>query len=389
MRILCIEQFSNLGGGQLSLLDLLPALRRRGYWPLVATPGEGRLTHLVRNAGFEVDTFSASSYANGRKSLFDVTRYAFESPKLICSIARMLSENRIDLLYVNGPRLLPAAAFAARLRDLPLVFHCHNRIVQRAGIFAMGESLRVSRARVIACCRYAAEPIRGYVKPEHLLVLYNGVGQTSSLPSSRRTRLRHIGVIGRVEPEKGQMEFVRAARSVLQKFPDCRFSIVGAPLFSSTKYLYQVLRASRELPIDFLGWRDDIFSVLADLDLLVVPSSPVDSAPRVIVEAFAAAVPVVAFPSGGIPEIVTDEETGFLSAAITSDALAQRICSILEMSPVRIQAVIGRAWKRWQEEYTLDIYQNRVAEFLFHAAATDSAPLETSTTLACAVRNRR
>src|SRR5689334_21570321 len=177
MRILCLEQFSNLGGGQLSLLDLLPALRRRGHWPLVATPGEGRLTHFVRKAGFEVNTFSASSYGNGRKTLFDVTRYVCESPKLVRAIARMLADNRIDLLYVNGPRLLPAAALAGRLRRLPLVFHCHNRIVQAAGVFAMGESLRLSRARVIACCRYAAEPIRPYVKPEHLLVLYNGVGQ--------------------------------------------------------------------------------------------------------------------------------------------------------------------------------------------------------------------
>src|SRR5205823_5756094 len=125
-------------------------------------------------------------------------------------------------------------------------------------------------------------------------VLYSGVGQISTYPSLRRTRLRHIGVIGRIEPEKGQMDFVRAARSVLRKYPDCRFSIVGAPLFSSAKYLGEVVRASRELPIEFLGWRDDILRVLADLDLLVVPSSPVDSAPRVIFEAFAAGVPVVA-----------------------------------------------------------------------------------------------
>jgi glycosyltransferase involved in cell wall biosynthesis len=368
MRILCLEQFSDLGGGQLSLLDLLPALRRRGCWPLLATPGEGRLTLLARKGGFEVSTFNSRSYANGRKTLFDATRYACESPKLISSIGRMLSENRIDLLYVNAPRLLPAAAITARLRRLPLVFHCHNRILQRAGVFAIGESLRVSHARVIACCRYAADPIRRYVGPDHVLVLYNGVGQISSQASVPRTRLRRIGVIGRVEPEKGQMDFIRAARSVSRKFPDCSFSIIGAPLFSGDKYLRQVVRASRELPVNFLGWRDDIVNVLGKLDLLVVPSTPVDSAPRVIFEAFAAGVPVVAFPSGGIPEIISDEDTGFLSTAITSDALAQRICSVLEMDPVEVQAVTTRAWKRWQHEYTLDIYQDRVVEFLFNAA---------------------
>lgn len=368
MNILCLEQFSRLGGGQLSLLDLLPGLTARGWHPVVASPGEGPLSDLVRKLGCEVRTFRTPSYANGRKTLADVTRYVYESPKLISAIVQMLSTNGIDLVYVNAPRLLPTAAIAARVCSVPVVFHCHNRIVQPSGILAVGESLRLSRARVIACCRYAAEPIRPYVKSQHLSVLYSGVPQKLPHRASRRTKLRHIGVIGRVEPEKGQMNFVYAARSVLQHFPDCRFSIIGAPLFSTANYLDEVLRASRELPVTFLGWQDDVWNILAGLDVLVVPSSPVDSAPRVIYEGFAAGVPVVAFASGGIPEVIKDGETGFLSAEITAEALAQRIRCVLNMDHAALQAVVDRARQCWQEEYTLDLYQQRVEEFLFHAA---------------------
>ena len=369
MRILCLEQFSKLGGGQLSLLDLLPALTRRGWEPIVATPGEGPLTHSATQLGIKVVTLSAASYSSGQKTLADVTRYAYESPKLICEIARMASSTQIHLFYVNAPRLLPTAAFVARLRHIPLVFHCHNRIDQRAGVFVAGPSLRLARARVIACCRYAADPIRRFISSEHLAVVYNGVSQITRHAAGPRTKVRRIGIIGRVEPEKGQMEFVRAARLLLKSFRDCRFSIIGAPLFSGAEYCTQVIEASRELPVEFLGWRDDVATLLARLDLLAVPSSCLDSAPRVILEAFAAGVPVVAFPSGGIPELVKDEETGFLTTAATAEALARRISLILEMAPAKLQGVIDSARRQWEHEHTLSIYQNRVADFLSQAAA--------------------
>ena len=65
--------------------------------------------------------------------------------------------------------------------------------------------------------------------------------------------------------------------------------------------------------------------MFAKLDLLVVPSTPADSTPRVIIEAFSAGVPVVAFAAGGIPEIVRDGQTGFLASDFTAEALAARI----------------------------------------------------------------
>ena len=249
-----------------------------------------------------------------------------------------------------------------------MVFHCHNRLLQRSGIVIAGQSLRLSRAHVIACCKYAAQPLQAYIEPKHLSVLYNGVGRPLSYAARPRRRIRRIGVIGRVEPEKGQIEFIRAAAAVAKRFPESHFVVAGAPLFSNRRYFDEIVRESSGLPVEFLGWRDDIESVLASLDLLVVPSSPLDSAPRVIFEAFSSRVPVVAFPCGGIPEIVRDGDTGFLTSGTGPDALAHRICSVIEMMPSRVAAVVNRAWKRWDEEHTVDIYRERVGRLLMNAA---------------------
>src|SRR6185437_262406 len=90
-------------------------------------------------------------------------------------------------------------------------------------------------------------------------------------------KIRRIGVIGRVEEEKGQLEFVRAAKLVSKQVPDCRFSIIGSPPGDGTEYYGKLIAASDGLPIDFLGWQENMSRVYSELDLLVVPSRAPDA----------------------------------------------------------------------------------------------------------------
>lgn len=368
MKILCVEQFWDLGGGQLSLLDLLPGLRDRGWAPVVAIPGEGPFAERVRRLGLEAELFDAPPYTNGRKRAMDVARYAAEAPGLMRVIMQLIADHKADLLYVNASRVLPIASFAARRCSIPLVFHCHNRISQRLAVTLLGLSLKLGRALVISCCKYSAEPLRRYVPNAALSVIYNGVADTRYSPPESKSNYHRIGVIGRIEPEKGQIEFVTAARLLIKDFPECRFVVVGAPLFTGHRYFDRVLEASRGLPIQFLGWQHDVSSVLASLDVLVVPSGSLDAAPRVILEAFAAGVPVVAFPSGGIPELIRDGYNGFLAAAFTPAALAERIRSVLQLDESARQSAIANARDCWRDRHSLEGFRRNVCNFIATAA---------------------
>ncbi|HEX4170068.1 MAG TPA: glycosyltransferase family 4 protein [Bryobacteraceae bacterium] len=369
MKILCIEQFKDLGGGQMSLLDLLPGLRDRGWEPVVAIPGEGALAERVRRLHCDVELFDAPAYASGRKRAIDMFRYATGAPKLTQRITQLAVMRKADMLYVNASRMLPIASLAARRRSIPLVFHCHNRVTQRTAVTLVGASLKLGQALVISCCKYSAEPLRRYVPEQALSIIYNGVADTRLLRSSSKKTHCRIGVIGRIEPEKGQMEFVAAARLLLQTFPACRFVLVGAPLFGGTRYFDRVVEASRGLPIEFLGWQPDVPSILSSLDLLVVPSASFDAAPRVILEAFAAGVPVVAFPSGGVPEIVRDGYNGFLAAKSTPEALADRISFVLRLDPSAQESVILNARNCWRDRHSLEGFRRDVSNFIALAIA--------------------
>src|SRR5713226_7859843 len=108
MNILFLDQFSDLGGAQRCLLDLLPAVRERGWRAHVAAPGDGCLRSRSVALGAEFHSIRCGPFESGRKSTRDLVRFARELPGLAREIRRIGAE----IVYVNGPRLLPAASFS-------------------------------------------------------------------------------------------------------------------------------------------------------------------------------------------------------------------------------------------------------------------------------------
>jgi glycosyltransferase involved in cell wall biosynthesis len=361
MNILFLDQFSELGGAQLCLLELLQPIRDRGWQALVAAPGVGPLRELALALGAAYRPIHLSSYESGRKSASDVFRFASELPFLAKEIAGLVREFGADVVYVNGPRLLPAARLAAPER---LVFHCHSFLNKRYAAALAG--LAANGATVIANCHFVAAPLAPYVTP---IVVYNGV-LSNSIEPERKSFAENgcvtVGVLGRIAPEKGHLDLMHAARLL---GPGFRFLVCGAPLFSGDGYYERVRAAANGLPVAFLGWRDDAAAVLAGLDILAVPSAKHEATTRVILEAYAAGVPVIASDSGGIPEIVVDGETGFLVPPGDPAKLARKI-SEAAANPPTLRKISDTARELVRERYSLHQYQGRVMSILERVGAS-------------------
>jgi glycosyltransferase involved in cell wall biosynthesis len=358
MNILFLDQFSDLGGAQRCLVELLPAVRDRGWRAHVAAPGDGALRNEAIALGATYRQIHSGPYESGGKSISDLFRFARELPRLAREIAALAADCQAAIIYVNGPRLLPAASLGLPAAT-PLVFHCHSYLRQHYAAALAGISLANTRATVIASCRFVSKPLQCYTPAT---VIYNGVtGGTGPWPV--RSSVNRIGVLGRISPEKGQLDFLKAAALLP---PHYQFVICGAPLFSNPaalSYFEQVRAEADGLPVEFLGWRDDVNTVLSTLDLLVVPSAPNEATTRVILEAFAAGVPVVATTSGGIPEIVSDGETGFLTPPCDPTRLAARIRDALT-NPVVLHRVAEDARRAVREHYSLEQYQKQIMSIL-------------------------
>jgi glycosyltransferase involved in cell wall biosynthesis len=308
----------------------------------------------------QVHEVPCGPYRSGTKRLVDFLRFPFDVARQVRRIRRLIDHTQFDLIYVNSARILPAAAIAAQGR-IPIVFHVHWRYTGTAAWMARW-GIRRSGAAVIGCCRYVIARLG--VAEQRLQVIPNGVPDCGFRERSFETKERfHIGIIGRIAPEKGQTEFLRAAALLAPQFPNARFVICGAPLFGGQRFADEVRRQSRGLPVEFLGWRDDIGSVLRQLDLLVIASRE-EGLPRVLLEAFSAGVPVVSFPAGGIPEALTDGQTGFLVQDSSAEALAARLRTLMTGDPSRLREVAINARHLWELHYDVSHYRQAIIDLL-------------------------
>ena len=150
-----------------------------------------------------------------------------------------------------------------------------------------------------------------------------------------------VGIVGRLVPIKDVPGFLEAARRVRERRKDARFAIVGD---GEERPALEALCRSLGLAdaAHFFGWRRDLAHVYGDLDV-VVNASRNEGTPVALIEALAAARPVVATAVGGTPDLIGKNERGVLVPPGEPEALAAAVVDVLSGSEAaRRRALAGR-----------------------------------------------
>jgi glycosyltransferase involved in cell wall biosynthesis len=133
----------------------------------------------------------------------------------------------------------------------------------------------------------------------------------------------HFLMIGRLIQEKGVLEYIKAAHLVRQQCPMTKFSLVGDidkrnPTALSAS---DIARAIEGSGVDLLGYLEDVRDVIAEADVVVLPSYR-EGTPKSLLEAAAMGKAMLASDVPGCTEVVIDGETGYLFAPRNAEALA-------------------------------------------------------------------
>lgn len=209
--------------------------------------------------------------------------------------------------------------------------------------------------------RHMDSRLAARVRRRRATLIYNGISPEFLCRVRRdsartmRTGAPRLGIIGRLERQKGHTYLLEAMRQVLDEVPAAEVWVVG------TGSLREPLeQQARELDVahavQFLGQRSDIPDILDQLDLLV-SASIWEGFPTVILEAMAARLPVVATDVSGSRELVQNEETGLLVPMRAPDRLARAILWMIRQ-PDAAQRMADNAWRNIQA-YTLDSIASR------------------------------
>jgi len=185
--------------------------------------------------------------------------------------------------------------------------------------------------------------MRRGVRSEKIRVIYNIIERarmdlnpleaTKTRMASPRRPFRFANV-GQFVPWKRQTRFLDAASLVCRGLPECQFLLVGDDLFGRNRqYKQQLLLAARRSPaagkIRFTGWLENMEAFWPQIDCLVHTA---DDEPfgRVVAEAMAHRIPVVAVRSGGPAELIEDDVTGLLVPGDDASVLASAMLRVTQ-----------------------------------------------------------
>lgn len=160
-----------------------------------------------------------------------------------------------------------------------------------------------------------------------------------------------IGNIAALVPHKGQRFLVDAAALVVEQAPEARFVILGeGELRQDLEHQVRRLHLGQHLVL--AGFQAEVLGLLKGFDLFVM-SSVTEGLGSALLDAMAAERPIVATRAGGIPEVVTDGETGLLVAPRDARALADAILALLRDADRRSR--LARAGhRRVAERFSVD-----------------------------------
>lgn len=168
-----------------------------------------------------------------------------------------------------------------------------------------------------------------------------------------------LATVGRLSAEKGQVYLLEALKSVRKEFPDTQLLVIGDGILRKELETF-VEKENLNSNVRFTGLCDDPSQLLKDIDIFVLPSL-YESFGIVLLEAMAQYKPVIASNVNGIPEVVTDGETGILVPPANPEALSEAIIKLTrdkELAKKMGIAGYERVNKLFRREQMVDRFDN-------------------------------
>jgi glycosyltransferase involved in cell wall biosynthesis len=350
------------GGPERLMLGLAMALR-----------GACRSAFLLFADRGKSEAFRRQLLAHG----LEAAALARDTPHLVAmvgEVARRLREREAVVLCCHGYKADIVGLLAARRAGVPVIAMSHGWTAEtrKVRVYEVLDRACLRRMdRVVCVSGGQAEKVRrAGVRPDRVTIIRNAVQAERFDRVDREDRralermfprapARIVGAAGRLSPEKGFDVLVEAAAIVLRSAPG-----VGFIQFGDGPLREAIRRRIDELGLEgrfiLAGLRDDLDRFLPHWDLSVLPSFT-EGLPTVVLESYAAGVPVVATAVGGTPEAVADGVDGHLVPPGDPAALARRILDVLgDDDRRRDMGRLGR--HRIRAEFAFDVQARRFLE---------------------------
>lgn len=337
---------------------------------------------LLRQAGWAVDIVSGPQTGSEGSLIETVQERAIPlvlEPTLVREVnpvkdllviwrlARLMRQGQYQIVHTHSSKAGIVGRWAAKLAGVPVIVHTvhgwghHERQHPLVRAYYIGlEKLTLpitDKLIVVSSLNIEKGLADGIGKPENYLVIRSGIElDRFGHPQSPREITRAtwgipqdavvIGSVTRLSPQKAPLDFVQAAAQVAQRYPQTYFMMVGdGPLRSEVEALAAQVGIADRLVLT--GLRRDVPELMAAFDIFAL-SSLWEGLPRVLPQAMATSLPIVATACDGSTEAITEGVNGFLVPPGEPAVLAERLCRLVD-APALAQQMGAAGYARVAE----------------------------------------
>jgi glycosyltransferase involved in cell wall biosynthesis len=336
----------NIGGPAIHVCLLAAGMNGDGFTSQLVTghigPNEGDMSYLARDYGLE--PIFVPGLGRELSLVGDIRAFI--------ALVRLMRREHPQVVHTHTAKAGFLGRLAAGLCGVPVVVHTfHGHTFRgyfgpaKSRFFIILEQLAGRLADVILTVseRLRDELISFKIAPAAKIQVIPlgldlaGLADLGGVRGRLRTKLGVgpatplVGIVGRLVAIKNHEMFLQAAKKVLEQMPEARFVVVGdGDRHSELQDIAMQTGLGRA--VYFCGWRRDLGTIYADLDLLALTSNN-EGTPVSIIEAMAAGVPVVATAVGGVPDLLQNGVLGTLVAAGDVDGLSTAVLDALRSGP--------------------------------------------------------
>lgn len=348
MRILFICGGSYVSGMEIVELSIMQGLAARGHAVHCVVSGwnDGDFIARLDAAGLPHTTVFLGKLSLSLRPPYvwwtlDALRHA---PGARRTVARVLEAVGPDVVVVCHRE--PFLLLRRMLKRHPVVLHVH----EAAPLTSRSRRLMAMMARrvrlLVGVSHFLGERLAALtVDRRQIRTVHNGIPDAAPISRPEGNGVFTIGICGRIGRSKGHGTLIEALALLARQEVGFRCLVFGTGERAFVARLQE--QAEARGVADRLEWRGfvcDQDALYAELDAVVVPSHHDDPLPTVALEAGMRGLPVIASRRGGLPEVVRDDETGFLVPAGDPAALAERLAALARDPDLRHR--LGQAARR-------------------------------------------
>ncbi|HPD18335.1 MAG TPA: glycosyltransferase family 4 protein [Candidatus Goldiibacteriota bacterium] len=363
--ILFLEYFPFLGGGQRITLKIAESLKEEFNVRFLCF-NDGLVLNELKKMGIPYDVMKAPGNAK--------LRYFYRSIPFYFRFKKYLMENDVKLIYCNSYFTAKLATFVSKKTKIPVIWHKHVIIENKKDSYLAGQIRKISGyVDKIICVSQAVKRSmqRIGVDEKKLCVVYNGINVPLKKETKNTIRKKYglndffvAGSIGFLRKNKGFKLLIKAATIVKRKKSSIKFFIAGKSDgdFEYERELKSLVEENDLKDSVIFGGYIDWFECMDAFDVFVLPSYA-EPFGLVTVEAGACGIPVVAFATGGTPEIIKDGVNGFLAKEVSAEKLAEKIIFAYNKRK-RLKAMGQKAKKIVKEKFSEKKMQKKVLNII-------------------------